>query len=206
MALQAIALSINPAPTSGAVETAAGDTACAFCGAATGRWSERGYGPPDPQKPAIACALCSLPQHLERPRIDEEAALVWLPEISQPALNTTLREIHMALHALGEDVHADAVFRRQTSGLPNLYHARAILAERRGPTEARLGTTSPRELGLALLELSPAAYARRAELLDGLRLLPLGRFFVDDEDVYPEIVGFWREGATTAVARLNEAR
>ena len=146
---------------------------------------------------ATACALCNLPQHLERPRIDEEATLVWLPEISQPALNATMREIHVALRALGEDVHADAVFRTRASALSNLYYARAVLADRRGAAEARVGTASPRELGLALLELSPVAYGRRGELLEGLRLLPLGRFFEDDKDVYPEIVDDWRKRATT---------
>ena len=206
MALQAITVSIQPAPGGDADKTAGNDTACAFCGAATGRWSERGYVASGPDVSAAACVLCSLPQHLERPRIDEEAALVWLPEISQPALNATLRELHTALQALGEDVHADAVFRRPTAGLPNLHYARAILAERRGPAEARLGTASPRELGLALLELSPAAYLRRGELLDGLRLLPLGRFFADDEDIYPDIVGFWRERAATAPAHPTGAR
>jgi len=32
--------------------------------------------------------------------------------------------------------------------------------------------------------------------LEGLRLLPLGRFFEDDKDVYPEIVDDWRKRAT----------
>lgn len=122
--------------------------------------------------------------------------MVWLPEISQPALNATMREIHVALQGLGEDVHADAVFRTRAAALSNLYCARAVLADRRGAAEARVGTASPRELGLALLELSPAAYGRRGELLEGLRLLPLGRFFEDDQDVYPEIVGDWRKRAT----------
>jgi len=34
---------------------------------------------------AAACVLCYLCHHLERPRIDEETVLVWLPEMSQPA-------------------------------------------------------------------------------------------------------------------------
>ena len=52
-----------------------------------------------------ACVLCYLCRHLERPRIDEEAALVWLTEMSQPALNVTMREIHLQLRALGEDLY-----------------------------------------------------------------------------------------------------
>ena len=207
MALQAITLSIDPALTYDPAEPSNSVAACTFCGAAAGRWAGRGYLPPGPHSFAPACPLCSLPQHLERPRIDEEATLVWLPEISQPALNATMREIHVCLQALGEDVHAEAVFRKRETALTNLYYARAILADRREAAEARVGTASPRELGLALLELSSVAYSRRGELLDGLRLLPLGRFFEDDRDVYPEIVGFWREPANTiAFNGLNGAR
>jgi hypothetical protein len=206
MTLQAITLSIDPTLSCGPAKAVESNATCAFCGVAAGRWAGHGDLTACPQTQAAACALCSLPQHLERPRIDDEAALVWLPEISQPALNATLREIHVALQVLREDVHADAVFRKRAPALTNLYYARAILADRRGAAEARVGTASPRELGLALLELSPAAYVRRGELLDGLRLLPLGRFFEDDEDVYPEIVRFWRECATTAPTNPDGAR
>jgi intracellular multiplication protein IcmJ len=206
MALQAIILSIDPALTCNPSKATDSNADCAFCGVTAGRWAGYGCLPPGAQTSAPACALCSLPQHLERPRIDEEAALVWLPEISQPALNASMREIHIALQALGEDIHADAVFRKREAALTELYHARAVLADRCGAAETRVGTASPRELGLALLELSPAAYVRRGELLDGLRLLPLGRFFEGEVDVYPEIVGFWCERAKVNLTRLNGTR
>jgi intracellular multiplication protein IcmJ len=206
MALQAITLSIDPVRFCDSAKMPGSNADCAFCGAAAGRWAGHGYLPAGSQSSATACALCSLPQHLERPRIDEEAVLVWLPEISQPALNATMREIHVALQVLGEDVHADAVFRTRPPALSDLYYARAVLADRQGAAEARAGTASPRELGMALLELSPAAYLRRGELLDGLRLLPLGRFFEGELDVYPEIVGFWRKRAKVTPTRLNGAR
>lgn len=140
-----------------------------------------------------ACPLCALPQHLERPRIDEEAALVWLPEMSQQALNAMIREIHIRIRALGEDLRADAIFKGRSPQLRSLHYARAILAGRIQPAIDRVGTSSAHEFGLALLELSPAAHARRAALLGGLRLMPLGRFFVSDRDVYPEIVDGWRK-------------
>ena len=200
MALQTITLSVDPTWSHVTAKQVDTKTSCAFCGASAGPWIARRASSPGHQQPAPACALCNLPQHLERPLIDEEAALVWLPEISQPALSATLREIHIALRGLGEDLHADAVFRTRAPALSNLFYARAILAERRGAAEARVGTASPRELGLALLELSPAAYARRGELLEGLRLLPLGRVFEEDKNVYPEIVDFWRSSASAMPA------
>jgi intracellular multiplication protein IcmJ len=207
MALRAVTLSVNPAVSGDTGQAAHSDAGCAFCGAPAGRWTGSGYllSGGGVGTVAAACPLCILPQHLERPRIDEEAALVWLPEISQLALNATMREIHIAIQAVGEDVHADAVFRKRSADLGTLYYARAVLAQRSAPAAVRVGTASPRELGLALLELSPAAYARRAALLGGLRLMPLGRFFQGEHDVYPEIVRFWRGSATTAATRLSGA-
>ena len=112
-----------------------------------------------------------LPQHLERPRIDEEASLVWLPEMSQQAINAMMREIHIQIRALVEDVQADSVSRSNRRAIARLHYARAVLSERIQPAIDRVGTGSAHELGLALLELSPAAYARRAALLGGPSLV-----------------------------------
>ena len=56
-----------------------------------------------------------------------------------------------------------------------------------------------------MLELSPAAYARRAALLGGLRLMPLGRFFDGDRDVYPEIVDSWMKPSDKPGVRTKTA-
>src|SRR5207244_3245994 len=50
---------------------------CAFCGMRSGCW-QRFVGAPRRGDDCEACVLCYLCRHLERPRIDEEAALVWL--------------------------------------------------------------------------------------------------------------------------------
>ena len=36
--------------------------------------------------------------------------------------------------------------------------------------------------------MKPKAYEDRARLLGGLRLLSRGRFFVDGEDIYPQLI------------------
>jgi hypothetical protein len=138
------------------------------------------------------CVLCFLCCHLERPRIDEEAALIWLPEMSQPAINVTMREIHMQLRALGEDLYDAGRRHLDTPERLRLYYARSALSAR-AAAASRLGTDRPSELAGALCRLSPAAHANRAKLLDGVRLLPLGRFYAGNKDVYPEIVDSWRE-------------
>jgi hypothetical protein len=146
--------------------------------------------------------LCYLCHHLERPRIDEETVLVWLPEMSQPALNVTMREIHMQLRTLGEDLHETGRLRLDTPERLRLYYARSALGARAAAAASRLGTDKPSELADALCRLSPAAHANRAKFLDGVRLLPLGRFYAGNKDVYPEIVDSWREIAKPAEASL----
>ena len=170
---------------------------CSFCGMDSGRWSPSAAAAPVNDEPGrgddvAACALCFLCRHLERPFIDQEAVLVWLPEISQAALNVTVREIHIELRELGEELYDSGRLHRDTPERARLYHARFALGAR-GPAAAnRLGTDRPSELASAFYRLSPAAYAHRAKLLDGVRLLPLGRFYDGGCDVYPAIVDSWR--------------
>jgi intracellular multiplication protein IcmJ len=175
---------------------------CSFCGMGSGCWlpsaaatpvnGESRSGESGRGDDVTACALCFLCRHLERPFIDQEAVLAWLPEISQAALNVTMREIHIELFGLGEELYDSGRLHRDTPERAMLYHARSALGAR-GPAAAnRLGTDRPSELASAFYRLSPAAYAHRAKLLDGVRLLPLGRFYDGGCDVYPAIVDSWR--------------
>lgn len=191
-----------------ALATSAMRSPCAFCGVRSGEWQTRCFADRDPRanisSPGVAaCPLCTLARHLERPRIDDEASLLWLPEMSQPAINTMMRVIHMQLRALGEGLHAEERFHRDKPVLHPLYNARATLASRVDSAASRLGSDAPSELGSALVRLSPGAYGRRAALLGGLRLLPSGRFYRDGEDVYPKIVDTWLELAKPAGQRAR---
>jgi hypothetical protein len=216
MALEAITLSIDaaswaapPKQPCSMNDTTLAEMRCAFCGLPTGKCQMQSPGPRksngDSAGGLPVCPLCALPQHLERPRIDDETALVWLPEMSQQAINAMMREIHIQIRALGEDLQADSIFKKQSPSHRSLHYARAVLSERIQPAIDRVGTSSAHELGLALLELSPAAYARRAALLGGLRLMPLGRFFAGDRDVYPEIVDCWIKPSDIAGVRTKTA-
>jgi intracellular multiplication protein IcmJ len=168
---------------------------CPFCDMRSGCWQRLVAAPRRGHDCAAACVLCYLCRHLERPRIDEEAALVWLPEMSQPALNVTMREIHLQLRALGEDLYDAGRLRLNTPERLRLYYARSALSARAAAAASRLGTDKPSELAGALCRLSPGAHANRAKLLDGVRLLPLGRFYAGNKDVYPGIVDSWRESS-----------
>ena len=132
---------------------------------------------------------CSLVRHLERETIAEEAVLIWLPDLSQAALNAVANVVHRRLAAEGALYLAASPFAVTWSEIPNpaLEAIRAI-EMRRAEAERRFGTSSPRVLGQAMMRAKPNLYADRARRLGGLRLWSRGKFFIDGEDVYPRLV------------------
>lgn len=161
---------------------------CSYCAQGEAAFG-RANGP-------AACALCFLVHHLERPRIDDEAVLIWLPEMDQRAISLVCREMHLSLHAAHEPLCDDACRRSDGSEVVRISRVRAALRARGDGAASRLGTDRPSELGEALRCLPRAARLRQPELLGGLRLLPRGRFFDGGEDVYPSIVEAWRSAST----------
>ncbi|HKM63905.1 MAG TPA: hypothetical protein VJY39_15580 [Acidisphaera sp.] len=157
-------------------------TLCRGCRAPLGGYA---FGVSGKDQPAD-CALCWLARHLERPRIDDEARLIWLPGMSQAALNVTVRVIHLRRRAASLGVRHEDV----EDG--HLHFAEAGLAAYAEAARARVGSDKPSDLCRALLRLPPDVYHRRGTLLSGLRLLPLGRFFDGEDDIYPEILDGWR--------------
>ncbi len=176
-------------------------TFCQFCGETVGKLPDA-FGSNEP-----CCVLCGLVQNLGRPRVDEEARLIWLPELSQPALNALARRIHIGLHSHGERLETGAQPSTAAGDLPTLYQAGQALLSRRGEAETRLGTSDPSVLADGLLRLSPAGFKRRDTLLGGVRLLPMGKLFDAAGDVYPQIVDSWqRTGAESAVENTGGSR
>jgi intracellular multiplication protein IcmJ len=136
-----------------------------------------------------SCVPCSLVRHLERETIAEEAVLIWLPDLWQAALNALVNAVHRRLASEGALYLAASPFAASSSEIPNpaLEAIRAI-EMRQAEAATRLGTSSPRVLGEALMRAQPNFYADRAKRLGGLRLWPRGKFFVDGEDVYPRLI------------------
>jgi intracellular multiplication protein IcmJ len=137
----------------------------------------------------LSCVPCFLVRHLERETIAEEAVLIWLPDLSQAALNAVANVVHRRLAAEGALYLAASPFAVSLSGTPNpaLEAIRAI-EMRRAEAETLFGTSSPRVLGQALMRAKPNLYADRARRLGGVRLWSRGRFFVDGEDVYLRLI------------------
>jgi hypothetical protein len=174
---------------------------CQFCGETIGKVPDA-FASKEP-----CCVLCGLVQNLGRPRVDEEARLIWLPELSQSALNALARRIHIGLHSHGERLEIGAQPSTAAGDLPTLYQAGQALLARKGEAETRLGTSDPSHLADALLRLSPAGFKRRDTLLGGVRLLPMGKLFDAAGDVYPQIVDSWqRAGAESAAENTGGSR
>jgi intracellular multiplication protein IcmJ len=171
-------------------------TLCQFCGQPTAGWQVPYHLNDDhtdntPANIVRSCPLCHLPQHLNRPQIDREAVLIWLPEMAQGAISVLARHIHLTCVAAGFAPHDAQTVRAPAARALAGLHAFRALYERRAAAELRLGTTSPKQLGAALLDLPPPDYERRTKLLAGIRLLPTGRLFQDERDIYPEMLRDW---------------
>ena len=162
-------------------------SSCPFCGV---RFAE-GQEPflcPDGSAD-FSCAPCHLVRHLERDTIAEEAVLIWLPEMTQAALNALAHGAHRRLARDGALHRAASPFGLSPEQVPNgALEAIRALEARSFEAETQLGASSHRVLGAALMRMKPKAYEDRARLLGGLRLWPRGRFFVDGEDIYPQLI------------------
>ena len=175
---------------------------CRFCGLPAAGWQEAVCLPCDagghPAGTVVAaCPLCHLVHNVNRPGIGREAMLIWLPEMSQAALIAIVRGIHLVLYAHREPAPMTRGRPRDdTEQLRSAWTLYEALRDRGAVALARLRTTAPGDLAAALSQLSPPARARQAALLWGVRLLPLGRLYQADKDIYPQMLDCW----TTAAA------
>ncbi len=204
LALSAHRSAWNPAaiPGWGGGQVTPSDAICQFCGLDAAGWQEAfhrdgNHANSAPGNVVPACPLCHLCQHLDRPGIHGEAALIWLPELSQAAVVALARSAHLVLHAYGEPAHMDRGRPvRPDPALAPTWAALHALRGRARAAEERLGTASPLAFATALLGSDPAARTQGAVLLHGLRLLPLGRLFQKGRDVYPQVLDTWAFAAT----------
>lgn len=165
---------------------------CRFCGLKARDWQEpyRDGGLADARRDNVvpACVLCHLARHLDRPAIEAEALVIYLPEMSQAAVNAIARDIHLTFFQHGEALPVGhRSFADTRPELRAAYCAFKALEERSAVARARLGTASPRDLWAALMHLSlhPSLFKWDA---GALRLLPLGRYYRGGKDIYPDLL------------------
>ncbi len=194
----ASALSVHPSSW-GRVSEAHGErdaegvvgSSCRFCGLDAPGWQEPFHASGDhnddqPGNVVSSCVLCHLSQHLDRPRIEEEARLIHAPGLSQAVINAIAREVHLAFVRRGKPLPiGELPWLEIERELRASYAAFKVLESLAGTARHRFGTMSPRELGAALLLSRRAGGAQDT---GGLRLLPLGRYFRGGRDIYPDLL------------------
>lgn len=110
--------------------------------------------------------------------------LLWLPEISQADLHHIARALYVARISQG----------------PMSETARKILdtlMTRRADVRERLGTDEPSVLVNVLQDyISRKKYAERSKRLNGIRVFPLDRRIIREQDLefnqFPQILAYWR--------------
>lgn len=117
--------------------------------------------------------------------------LIWLPEVSQPAVIHLVRSCHLVFHAHGEPAHMMQRPRADTPALRAAYRAFFSLMTLVGAAADHLGTTSPRDLGAVLISLSDQQRVLADAALRSVRLVPLGYLYQDGRDVYPDVLDAW---------------
>ena len=191
------AWSTNVETTEQAPPAIATSANCHHCGQSLKGWPELFHLNDDHDDNNIAnlagsCPLCHLPQHLNRPTIDDEAVLIWVPEMTQRAIIGLARAAHLTLFRDGLSPAADRPPGERSSRAAKAAYVTLQTLRGRGKAAAqRLGSCSPRTLGAALIALSPQDYARRSAHLGGIHLLPAGRLFRDGQDIYDQVLTSW---------------
>ena len=137
-------------------------TSCPFCGVRLAEEREPFLCADGSEE--SSCVPCALVRHLERETIAEEAVLIWLPDLSQAALNALANGVHSRLAAEGALYLAASPFAVSSSETPNpaLEAIRAI-EMRRAEAETRFGTSSPRVLAEALMRAKAQPLCRPGE-------------------------------------------
>ena len=129
----------------------------------------------------IFCHQCFFLDDVSKMR---SGILLWLPEISQADLHHIARALYVARISQG----------------PMSDTARQILdtlMTRRADVRERIGTDDPSVLSTVLQDyISRKRYAERDKRLDGVRLFPLDRRIIKEQDLefnqFPQILAYWR--------------
>jgi intracellular multiplication protein IcmJ len=110
--------------------------------------------------------------------------LIWLPEMSQPALHHLMRALYIARVTQGGLAEAA----RQTYD---------TLLKRGEEAKRRLGSSDPGALAIVLRDFfTHKQYTDAQERLEGIRLLPLDRRMIIEGEMdynqFPQILAYWR--------------
>jgi intracellular multiplication protein IcmJ len=134
-----------------------------------------------------ACPFCEQCFMLENVGAMGSGTLIWMPEISQAALNHIMRAVYASRAQIdtAPDYVKDCADR-----------AFEVIFNRRGEAKRRIGTDDPVVLAAALLEnIADKYYTKRGLKLDGIRLMPLDKRMMPtktgEQDQFPNIIMYY---------------
>lgn len=163
--------------------------ACRYCGFVSKKYQEiqflsGNYRDVSDENLATACVFCHQCLNLDRAGAMNSGTLIYCPEIDQVTLHHLARALYVARRTQGP--MADAARMGMNA-----------LLSRKDEAIVRIGTDSPRLLAAVMRELlEMPAYKRRAEVLEGIRLMPLDKRLIKEDDFefdqFPQILAFWR--------------
>ena len=183
------------------------DKTCRFCGFKASSWQEVHHLNDDhhdnrKENLVTACMFCHMIQHIGLAGKNKEAILVWLPEIEQAKLHHIVRSIlvvnHWANNIINDKNQNPEIKQSAQKMAAASKQLESKFRSREKKAQDLFGTSDPMLLGdmLHMMSNDPATshlYDNRAQRLQGLRLLPLGRRTQDGVDKMPEIVQSWLE-------------
>ena len=164
---------------------------CQCCGFVSEKYQQLhiidGSAKPNENNLATTCIFCQQTFDLESVSKMRSGVLIWLPEIEQAALHHIARALYVARISQG----------------PMSVTARKILdtlMTRREDVRSRLGSDDPYVLSSVLRDyIGRRQYADRKRKLEGVRLFPLDRRIIKEEDLefnqFPQILAYWRSKA-----------
>jgi intracellular multiplication protein IcmJ len=138
----------------------------------------------DPGNVVPVCEMCHAPFHLDlvaRKWPGDTGKIIFLPELTQPELNNLLQAVFyaMAVNTAGEENKSNDKPQIQPHTIYMKLADRAELVERSGRGGVvRAGLSEPYALSRVLADMDDATYARRDQLLYGLRYLAPQTHFV----------------------------
>ncbi len=165
------------------------DYTCQCCGFKSKKYQEilhinRDYTDNQPKNLATTCIFCHQCFVLDEVSIMKSGILIWLPEIPQASLNHLARALYLC--RIGQSALTDTAHK--------IYRQ---IMDRRQDAELRLGTSDPAIIANVMSDfLTPTLYQKSQDKLDGLRLFPIDRRTIVEEDLefnqFPQILAYWR--------------
>jgi len=159
----------------------------------------------DPGNLATICPFCHSVFHIGNCGEREAGIIIWNTELSQSKLNALMMAVFVGMYRKDSE---SKVERRNAGIAENLYYG---VKSSSGMIEELFGegASNPKKIGKALGALSRAQYARRAEILTGVRLLPNYKYYAKRHVPYwnDKVVGalhgetweeLWKDACTDA--------